>query len=491
MQPKGSLQPHYESLDPDSINSTDDPDDELAEKPLREPEKVAISQSRIRAVLRTLLYLLPVGLSFGILQLSFRHVYWRVPGSSGSDASRYTIAEILNVLQIVAKIHEILIVTSLSHLVLYYIRQQLCSPSGLSFGLLSSAYQTTSCGHPLSHGFWQTCKSFIRKRTFQWRAFGLVLLLVLAALLGIAAGPASAIAVLPRLDWWYYQDLFSLYEQPSDTMAKNTNDFDLYIPKQLFPSEVNSSSLPGSYCLESALDINATCPFAGFGELLRVFSPLRLRTDNFTLTEPTPLSRRMATESTMSFSLEGEGIGRAVCQTRTWTQSQVLTNYLSLGWQSDISNAPYIIETTVQNQGTPSPVVDVTCEMAPSTNHTRDLSFFSDPYGYGYTNSSQSGRFDITNIWSETVLAESTKSKVEWKEFFEDTDHPVLAAFILSPAGGNDTSNNVTMCGVEARWHTVDMRIMSSGAESVISNFRWETADDTTSSEYLISYSCI
>lgn len=102
MQPKGSLQPHYESLDPDSINSTDDPDDELAEKPLREPEKVAISQSRIRAVLRTLLYLLPVGLSFGILQLSFRHVYWRVPGSSGSDASRYTIAEILNVLQIVA-----------------------------------------------------------------------------------------------------------------------------------------------------------------------------------------------------------------------------------------------------------------------------------------------------------------------------------------------------------------------------------------------------
>jgi len=177
MQPKGSLQPHYETIDPDSINSTDDPDDELAEKPLREPEKVAISQSRIRAVLRTLLYLLPVGLSFGILQLSFRHVYWRVPGSSGSDASRYTIAEILNVLQIVAKVHEILIVTSLSHLVLHYIRQQLCSPSGLSFGLLSSAYQTTSCGHPLSHGFWQTCKSFILKRTFQWRAFGLVLLL--------------------------------------------------------------------------------------------------------------------------------------------------------------------------------------------------------------------------------------------------------------------------------------------------------------------------
>jgi len=481
MQPKASVEPHYETIDPDSINLTIDPDDEFAEKALREPEKVAISESQVGAVLRTPLYLLPVGLSFGILQLSFRHIYWRGTSSSDSHASRYSIGETLSILQIVAKVHEILIVTSLSYLVLHYIRQQLCSPSGLSFGLFTSAYQTTFCGHPLSHAFWQTCKSFIRKRTFQWRAFGLVLLMVLAALLGVAAGPASAIAVLPRLSWWYYQDLFSLYEQPDVAMADDAKDFKLYILKQLFPSEVSSSSLPGSYCLDLALDVNASCPFAGFSELRRVFSLPELGTDNLTLTEPTPLSRRMAT---MSYSLEGKGIGRAVCQTKTWTQSQVLTNYLSLGWQSDISDGPYIIETTVQNKGTPSPYVNVTCEMAPSTNHTRDLSFFNDPYGYGHTNPSESGSFDITNIWSETVLAKSTKTKVEWKEFFEDTDHPVLAAFILSPSGDNDTSNNVTMCGVEARWKTVDMRIVSSGAEAVNSNFTWDT---TISGKYLFS----
>lgn len=167
IQPEASLEPHYESIDPDSINLADDLDDELTKKPLREPGKVAISQNRVGAILRTLLYLLPVGLSFGILQLSFRYLYWRGTSSSDSHASRYSIGETLSILQIVAKVHEILIVTSLSHLILYYIRQQLCSSSGLSFGLLSSACQTTSCGHPLSHGFWQTCKSFIRKRTFQ------------------------------------------------------------------------------------------------------------------------------------------------------------------------------------------------------------------------------------------------------------------------------------------------------------------------------------
>lgn len=287
-----------------------------------------------------------------------------------------------------------------------------------------------------------------------------------------------------------YQDLFSLYEQSSDTMAKNTNDFHLYIPKQLFPSEVNESSLPGSYCLQSALDINATCPFAGFGELLRVFRLLETRNDNWTITEPTTLARRMTTERSLSYQIDREAISGVVSQTRAWTQSQVLASYLSLGWRSSIADNPYIIETTVENKGTPSPVVNVTCEMAPSTNHTRDLSFLVDPYGFGPTNTSQSGIFEITNIWSETVLAKSTTTKVEWKEFFEDTDHPVLVAVILSPLGGNGTSNNVTVCGVEARWHTVDMRIMSSGAEAIISNFDWATADDTTSSEYIISYSC-
>lgn len=299
--------------------------------------------------------------------------------------------------------------------------------------------------------------------------------MVLAALLGVAAGPASAIAVLPRLSWWYYRDLFSIYEQPGVTIAKDTMDFKLYIPKQLFPSEVSSFSLPGSYCLNSALDVNASCPFAGFGELQRVFSLPGLGTDNLTLTEPTPLGRRMATDRAMLFSLESEGIGRAGCQTKTWTLSQVLTNYLSLGWQSEISDAPYTIETTVKNQGIPSPYVNFTCEMAPSTNYTRDLSFLSDPAGYGTTAPSQGGIFDITNIWSETVLAKSTKTKVEWKEFFEDTDHPVLAAFIHSPSGNNNTSNNVTMCGVEANWKPVDMQIFSSGAEAIVSNFTWDT----------------
>ena len=73
-----------------------------------------------------------------------------------------------------------------------------------------------------------------------------------------------------------------------------------------------------------------------------------------------------------------------------------------------------------------------------------------------------------------------------WKEFFEDAEYPVLAAFILFPSGGNHTSNNITIYGVEARWNPGDMRIMSSGAEAIISNSTWETSTDTFDSKYSI-----
>ena len=476
MQPGSALEVHYETIDPDSVDGTDGPDDDLTEKLAREPEKVAIIQSRAAVFVRTIFYLLPVGFSFGILQLSFRHVYWR--GTETRDASPYSVNEILNVLQLVAKAHEILIITSLSHLVLFYLRQQLCSSSGPSFGLFTSAYQITFGSPPLTQGFWQTSKLLIRKEAFQWRALGLFSLIVLTGLFGLAAGPASAIAVIPRLDWWHYQDLFSLYEHPDDTMVKNTGDFSLYIPKPLFPSEVNSSSLPGVQCLVATPDVDGSCPFVGYDALLRSFSLTALRKDNLTITDPTTLNRRMATSTPDVLLPPTQLTGRLVSQSMAWTQSQVLANYLSLGWQSGLSDDPYIVGTQLRDTGILSPLVNVSCEMEPSANYKRNLSFFSDPYGaYGYENRgpSQRGFFDIRSIWNETILSKPSTTRFEWREFFQDSDDPVLAAFILSPSTERGTSSNVTMCGVEARWDEIDMWIMSSGEGIITSNFTWDT----------------
>ena len=481
MQPSTMQDARYESIDPDSIDATDDLDDDLARKPLREPEKIAITRSRTTTFGRILPYLLPVGLSLGILQLSFRNVYWRGT-STGTYDSPYSINEVLNILQIVAKTHELLIIASLSHLVLYYLRQQL-STNGLSFGLFTSTYQVTVGSHPFSHGFWQTCKSLIRRKTFQWRALILVLLIVAVALFGIVVGPASAIAVIPRLDWWHYHDLLSLYEHAGDPRTPD-REYKLYIPKQLFPLDVNNSSLPGPYCLDSALDVNRSCPFAGFDELLRVFDVTGLPSDNVTISDPmidTGLSRRLATLEPVASIPAMEAEGKVVSQIKAWTQNQVLANYLSLGWQSGISDDAFTVETQLQGKSSVlSPLVNVSCEMESYTKYMRNLSFFSDPYNFGDGNPLQIGSFDIRTIWNETMLANSSKTQFEWKELFGNTSNPVFAAFILSPSEGNETTNNVTMCGVEARWDTIDMWFMSNGAETIASNFTW----DTTTGEY-------
>lgn len=296
---------------------------------------------------------------------------------------------------------------------------------------------------------------------------------------GLAAGPASAIAVIPRQDWWSNGDLFTLYQFSGGRQVKDHEGFKLYIPKQLFPNEVDGSSLPGSYCLDSTVgDVNSSCPSVGFDELLRVFDLTDLQTDNLTISDYSDskgatLNRQMAIVQIPEFTYMTNRTGKAVSQSKAWTQSQVLANYLSLGWQSGISDDPYTIQTKVGGNRLRSPYVILSCEMEPSKNYSRDLGYFEDPQGLKQLAPGSRGFVDIRRIWNETTLAKSSNTMVEWRDFFNDTDKPTLAAFILSPSENNGTSNNVTMCGVEAQWETIDMSIISNGAGVITSSISW------------------
>lgn len=478
------LDPQYRSIQPASTDQLAQPEptsDELEYEDEQESntelQKVAISQNRSRALLQTCALLLPVGLSFGILQLSFRHVYWR--GGGEADGDPHGINEILGVLQLAAKVHEIFIVFSLSQLVLHYLRQQLISARGLPFGLFTSAYLVALGSHPLSRGFLYSWKSIFRRKHIQWQSFGLALLIVLATLVGLAAGPASAIALIPRLDWWSLQDLFTFYERP-DTIT--TSDFTMYIPKRLFPHDVNSSSLPGPYCLNSGLDVNSSCPFAGYSDLLPTLN-FTTGMDNITL--DSPLRRIMSTR--MNF--EGRPTNESsMGGASTWTSNQVLANYLSLGWRismDGVLGAPSTVETKTQHGSVMNPVVDVNCETQPATTYHRDLAFlhnpFSDPSG---DDQSYKGTFDLREIWNETVLTNSSNTMLEWREMFQDAEEPVLAAFLLVPLGQNGFAN-ITMCSVRAYWAANEMWIMSSESPTIISNFTWEGNDGKPMSSQL------
>lgn len=88
--------------------------------PEKAAKKAAVRHGRSRALLWCLLHIVPVAVSFSILQLSFRTVYWQNMGASRQN-------EQLAAFQVVAKVHELLITLSLSYIVLYYVQQDLLS----------------------------------------------------------------------------------------------------------------------------------------------------------------------------------------------------------------------------------------------------------------------------------------------------------------------------------------------------------------------------
>lgn len=227
-----------------------DPSKQAASVPCRtvspnhERRRVPVQKRRFRAYFRALILLFPVGVSCGILQLIFSNRYWR-------DIQRSGNSEALGILQIAAKAHEILIVYSLSKVVLHYVRILLGSSSGVPFGLFASAYGHTLGKPALAFGFWPSLVSTFWRWYTQWKSFLLAILILFSTTMGFAAGPASAIALIPQLKWWYTAELFYFGKNSSTACSNDTYDnlrsgdaFSLYVPKALFPDEEDSIGWP-------------------------------------------------------------------------------------------------------------------------------------------------------------------------------------------------------------------------------------------------------
>lgn len=170
-----------------------------------EAPPVAIRKDRRRALLLCFINVAPIVVSFTILQLSFRNVYWEDVNAPNRVAK-------LGGFQVAAKLHEVLTTLSLSYLILHYVRGDLASSDSLPFGLFEAAFRLTLGGQPTSYGLWAASKDVLKPSTWatRRRLLRLMSLVVTATLLGFAIGPASAITAIPKLGWWYKQDMFVL-----------------------------------------------------------------------------------------------------------------------------------------------------------------------------------------------------------------------------------------------------------------------------------------
>lgn len=152
-----------------------------------EVAKVAVHKNRLTSVLRALVHFVPVGGAVALIALNCRQFYigpW---------------LKNISLLQFAAKLHELTIQASLTTILLTYIRYELALGVGLPFGALFSGLQITQISYLWSLEFWGSISA--SKIPIRQRLCFLMMALI-TILLAATVGPASALAMIPRLENW-------------------------------------------------------------------------------------------------------------------------------------------------------------------------------------------------------------------------------------------------------------------------------------------------
>ena len=156
-------------------------------KHLGEPLKIAVRRHRVVALARSLIHLVPVGVSLWLVVLNWNTYY---VGSFTYDQIIY---------QVGAKILEIMIQASLAATLLAYVRHEVVRGEGLPFGALFSGLQINQISYLWSMEFWGS----MRSRTWStWRKIAMSILIFITFILAAAAGPSGAVLLIPRRDYW-------------------------------------------------------------------------------------------------------------------------------------------------------------------------------------------------------------------------------------------------------------------------------------------------
>ena len=215
-----------------------------------EKPKAFVTRSLSRVFLQCFMHLVPVSSIVYLLTINFHNLYW-------SDAGERHVTTKMQAFQFAAKFIEGMIAYSLASIVISVLRTDLLGKRGVALGSLVATYNFSNMLMLLGGPFWARLPGFKRPSR---SSLLLVLCLVLAAFIVIAAGPCTAVHLIPRLGWW----------PQSDPVALNGNNR-FYInapPSSLWPMVVNSSHLPSSSCLLSCEMQSPLCPGSSFTSLL-------------------------------------------------------------------------------------------------------------------------------------------------------------------------------------------------------------------------------
>lgn len=234
-----------------------------------EQPKVVYSHQRRRVLAEFLtLHFIPVSINFALLGLYIQQVLWAPP---------WPTTNVLNSLQFASKVHETLMVVSLSKILLHHVRYRLLSSTdqGLPLGLVTSPFRLLDLTYLWSQEFsaaWWGKRRISSSDVIS--IFVHIYLFILAAVLG----PASAISMLPRLGEWKVATAIAnapFYKENRTQIYMGGEVSDVYQQK------ITAAVIPRA-CDYTNLSQPQTndCPRYGLDDILKSWLPTRFGSES-------------------------------------------------------------------------------------------------------------------------------------------------------------------------------------------------------------------
>ncbi|KAI0878883.1 hypothetical protein GGS24DRAFT_441060 [Hypoxylon argillaceum] len=217
-----------------------------------EPLKILVYRSRLLALAHCAVHIVPAAGSFALISLNFQG---RFIGAELQGSHFATDDVKLAAIQVAAKLHELLIIASLSTIVFHVLRIDLIFGNGVPLGLLGSGWNFPQITWFFSSEFWGGALSSRQGRS--WKEHRLVPLLVVSGLVATFAGPSTAVLATPRTSPWAIGG-GSFWLNGSEA--------------QLWPTNLDGDALQNYNCSTTEAKIyDPRCPSAGYDFLYQHF----------------------------------------------------------------------------------------------------------------------------------------------------------------------------------------------------------------------------
>lgn len=175
------------------------------------------------------IHIIPVAAAIGIavFKMNGYFIGAELAGPVGQNTAK------LNAIQFASKLHELTMHASIASIILSLVRYELRDGKVLPFGAMFAGLQFKEISFLWSAEFW----GLVLSREIHWhKRVVLLSVVIVSTLLAVSVGPASAIAMQPRLE---------------DFSAGGSSLWLNATSKDFWPERLDSTSLPGLHCQSS------------------------------------------------------------------------------------------------------------------------------------------------------------------------------------------------------------------------------------------------